>query len=143
MTGVNSPVWTYNNLLPSYVTVLTSDYVDTIVDKFTGDGTKTVFNLTTTDPTGVKRRTSNIPVTGGRSDQNSTYDYANINVKLFTNVELEIRNDITLGQIITTTSTSVTSGMIGTKIAIYDTLSDYTFFSQDYPNMEQIDLRVF
>ena len=126
LSGVNIPIWTYNNLLPSYVTVLTSDYVDTIIDKFTGDGTKTTFDLTSTDPYGVTRRTSNLPVTGGRTDQNTTYDYANINVKLFTNIELEIRNDTTLGQIVTTTSTEVTSSMIGTTIAIYDTLSDYT-----------------
>jgi len=113
---VNTPAWTYTNLLPDYVTVITSEYIDTIIDTLIGDGTTTTFDLTSTDPTGVVRNKIDIAI------PNSNYghlakNYSNIQVSAPITILISATND---SNIVTTINIAVTTSMIGGKIVIYN-----------------------
>jgi hypothetical protein len=81
--NLNIPVWTFSNLLATYVTVLTGEYIDTIVDTFTGDGAKTTFNLTSTGDTGLVRNKINTILPNSNYGSNPiAQNYQNVVVKV-------------------------------------------------------------
>ena len=114
---INIPIWTFTNLLPEYVTVITSEYIDSIVDTFTGDDKTTTFDLSSTYPTGVVRNKVTTPVANSNYTQNGggPQNYSNIQVCTPITALVSVTTD---SNTITTNSISVTTDMIGGKIII-------------------------
>ena len=117
-SGINIPVWTFTNVLPTYLTVLTGEYVDTVVDKFKSDGSTTTYNLSSTSVTGVVRNKITTPLPNSNYG-NPAQNFSNVSVTLSVTVPVYVTHNSTI--VTMNSSILVTTAMKTRSITIFNT----------------------